>query len=139
MLSNEIKVRVKYGETDKMGYAYYGCYPLYYEMGRTELLRSHGLIYKELEDTGILLPVVNLKIEYLAPALYDELLTIRTVIKEKPSVKVTFHYEIYNEAGILINQAVTDLVFTNALTRKPCKPPKSFIDVVNKFFDSNLD
>ncbi|HOK51714.1 MAG TPA: hotdog domain-containing protein, partial [Bacteroidales bacterium] len=85
MIQGEIKVRVRYGETDRMGYAYYGYYPFYYEMGRTELLRNYGLTYKELEDSGTLLPVSRLEIHYIAPALYDEVLTIRTSIPQKPS------------------------------------------------------
>jgi len=132
MIQGEIKVRVRYGETDRMGYAYYGYYPFYYEMGRTELLRSYGLTYKELEDSGTLLPVTRLEIKYLAPALYDEVLTIRTTIPKKPSVKIIFNYEVFNEKNELINTATTELVFVDAATRKPCRPPKYFMDKINQ-------
>jgi len=132
MIQGEIKVRVRYGETDRMGYAYYGYYPFYYEMGRTELLRSYGLTYKELEDRGTLLPVSRLEIKYLAPALYDEVLTIRTTIPKKPSVKIIFNYEVFNEKNELINTATTELVFVDAVTRKPCRPPKYFMDNINQ-------
>ncbi|MGC8823281.1 MAG: acyl-CoA thioesterase [Bacteroidales bacterium] len=132
MIQGEIKVRVRYGETDRMGYAYYGYYPFYYEMGRTELLRSYGLTYRELEDSGILLPVSRLEIQYLAPALYDEVLTIRTTILKKPSVKIIFNYEVFNEENELINKAITELVFVDGVTRKPCRPPKYFTDRINQ-------
>ncbi|MCX7985924.1 MAG: acyl-CoA thioesterase [Bacteroidales bacterium] len=132
MIQGEIKVRVRYGETDRMGYAYYGCYPLYYEMGRTELLREYGLTYKELEDSGTLLPVSRLEINYIAPALYDEVLTVRTTIRQKPTVKIIFNYEIFNEKNELINTAITELVFVNASTRKPCRPPKYFMERIDQ-------
>jgi acyl-CoA thioester hydrolase len=134
MIQGEIQVRVRYGETDRMGYAYYGYYPFYYEMGRTELLRFYGLTYKEMEDNGILLPVATLEIRYIAPALYDEVITVRTSIKEKPTVKIKFYYDIFNEQKELINSATTELVFVKADTRKPCRPPKYFMDKINLLF-----
>jgi acyl-CoA thioester hydrolase len=134
MISCDVQIRVRYGETDRMGYAYYGYYPLYYEVGRTELLRQYGLTYKELEDDGILLPVADMHIEYIAPAYYDELLTVRTIIKEKPGVKIIFNYEVYNAKEELINKSVTTLVFVKAVDRRPCRPPKSFNDIMNKVF-----
>ncbi len=133
MIQNETKVRVRYGETDRMGYVYYGYYTLYFERGRTELLRNLGLTYKELEDSGILLPVSHLEIQYIEPAIYDELLTIKTFIKKKPTVKINFYYEIYNEKGKLINIATTELVFVDAKSRKPTRPPKIFTDCINQF------
>lgn len=134
MISCDVQIRVRYGETDRMGYAYYGFYPLYYEVGRTELLRQFGLTYKELEDSGILLPVADLHIDYYAPAYYDELLTIRTTIKEKPGVKVLFFYEVYNSKNEIINKASTTLAFVRSSDRKPCRPPKSFSDIMDKEF-----
>ena len=134
MISCDVQLRVRYGETDRMGYAYYGFYPLYYEVGRTELLRQYGLTYKELEDSGILLPVADMHVDYYSPAQYDELLTVRTIIKEKPGVKIVFTYEIYNSKNELINKATTTLVFVKANNRKPCRPPKSFNDIMDKAF-----
>ena len=137
MLSSEIQLRVRYGETDRMGYAYYGNYPLYYEVGRTELMRNYGLTYKELEDSGILLPVADLHVDYYSPALYDELLTIRTSILELPTVKISFLYEIFNSTNQLINKGTTTLVFVDSKTRKPCRPPRHFIDSILTYFDQN--
>ncbi len=134
MISCDIQTRVRYGETDRMGYAYYGYYPLYYEMGRTELLRKYGFAYKDLEDSGILLPVSRLEIDYIAPAFYDEVLTIRTIIKTKPTVKIVFYYEIYNSKNQLINKALSELVFVDAKTRRPCRPPKTFTDLMDILF-----
>jgi acyl-CoA thioester hydrolase len=135
MISCDIQFRVRYGETDRMGYAYYGNYPLYYEVGRTELLRQFGLTYKEIEDNGILLPVADLHVEYTFPALYDELLTIRTCVKEKPGVKIKFYYEVYNSKNVLINSATTALVFVNLKSRKPCRPPENFMNRIAEYFD----
>ena len=134
MITCDIKMRVRYGETDRMGYAYYGNYPLYYEVGRTELLRKYELTYKSLEDDGILLPVSNLTVEYILPAHYDEEITVRTTITEKPGIKIKFHYEIFNSNAELINKAITTLVFVNKKNRKPCRPPKQFIDIISPFF-----
>lgn len=134
MISSDIQIRVRYGETDRMGYAYYGNYPLYYEVGRTELLRQYGLSYRELEDKGILLPVSDMHVEYLAPALYDEIITVRTSIKVKPGIKIVFHYEVYNSKNELINKATTTLVFVNGQTRKPCRPPVEFMSRIEGLF-----
>lgn len=134
MYITETLVRVRYGESDRMGYAYYGNYPLYYEVGRTEMLRNLGLTYKEMEDNGIILPVINLQCNYYAAAFYDDLLTVKTYLKELPSVRIKFDYEIYNEKGEKLNDGETTLVFTDAKTRKPRRPPEYFIKKVKAFF-----
>ena len=130
----DTQVRVRYGESDRMGYVYYGNYPLYYEVGRTETLRTLGLTYKELEDSGIHLPVISLQANYLLPAYYDDLLTIKTYLKEMPSVRIRFDYEIYNAIGEKLNYGDTTLVFTDAKTRKPCRPPAYFLEQLQPFF-----
>ena len=134
MYSYDSRIRVRYGETDRMGYLYYGNYPEYFEASRTELLRSLGLSYREIEDRGIILPVRNLTVEYKHPALYDELLLVRSIIRKKPEVRLDIDYEIYNEKEVLICKANTILVFVNAGTGKPCKAPDFFMDAVAKFF-----
>jgi len=130
MYSFETKIRVRYGETDQMKYAYYGIYAQYFEVGRVELLRSLGISYKKLEEEGYFLPVVNFKIHYKKPAFYDNELTIETTIKVKPSVKIIFNYKTYNENGELLNTAETTLVFIDVKTRKPCQAPELLL---NKF------
>lgn len=134
MLECEIEIRVRYGETDRMGYAYYGYYTLYYEQGRTEWLRKTGLSYREMEDSGILLPVADMHVKYNAPAQYDELLKVRTIVKELPTAKIVFHHEIYNSQNELINEASTTLVFVNAASRKPCRAPVYFINAIKMHF-----
>jgi acyl-CoA thioester hydrolase len=134
MYTNETQVRVRYGESDRMGYAYYGYYPLYYEVGRTEMMRTLGLTYKDMEDSGIILPVISLQTNYLAPAFYDDLLTVKTILKERPGVRIRFDYEIYNEKGEKLNYGETTLVFSDAKTRKPRRPPEYFLKRVEEYF-----
>ena len=124
MLQSELQIRVRYSETDRMGYVYYGNYAAYLEVARVEALRSIGITYKELEDQGILLPVSEYQIRYLKPAYYDELLTIKTVIPGLSGVRLRFKYEVFNEAGELLAVASTILVFVTAVTGKPCAPPE---------------
>lgn len=134
MITCETQIRIRYGETDRMGYAYYGYYPLYYEQGRTELLRQFGLSYREMEDSGIMLPVADLHVDYIAPTYYDELITVRTSVKEKPAAKIIFIYEIFNSKNELINKATTTLVFVKSGNRKPCRPPQQFMERINPYF-----
>ena len=128
MYSFETKIRVRYGETDQMSFVYYGVYAQYYEVGRVELLRSLGLTYKELEEMGFALPVVNLNINYKKPAYYDDELTIRTTIKKLPSAKIIFDYETYNEQGNLLNTGEVVLVFLDKETGKPCFTPEVIME-----------
>jgi acyl-CoA thioester hydrolase len=130
----ETSIRVRYGETDQMGYVYYGNYPLYYEVGRTEMLRSVGLSYRETEAEGVLLPVISLNIKYIEPALYDDLLTLRVILKELPTVKIHFYYELYNEQEKLLNTGETTLVFVDAKTRRPRRAPESLMRELKKYF-----
>jgi acyl-CoA thioester hydrolase len=134
MYQSETTVRVRYGETDQMGYVYYGYYAMYYEVGRVESLRQLGLTYKELEDGGVMMPVLENKSRYLSPALYDDQLRIVTTIKEKPSVRITFHYEIFNGSGKLIHEGETLLAFVNKNSGKPCRPPEHFQLVLKPYF-----
>jgi len=134
MYISETTVRVRYAETDKMGYVYYGNYTQYYEVGRVEALRDLGSSYKEMEDNGIMLPVYTCTIKYLKPAFYDDLLVIKTTIKELPTAKITFDYEVYNQQGELLNTATTVLVFINITTNKPCPAPTSFMEKIKNYF-----
>lgn len=117
-------LRTRYAETDQMGVVYYGNYPQYLELGRVEWLRSIGFTYKAMEEEGIMMPVVSLQIQYKKPALYDELITIRTKLKELPSTKIEFNYEILNEKGELLSTANTVLVFVDAKTFRPVRCPR---------------
>jgi len=131
MIQGETTIRVRYGETDQMGVVYYGNYPLYYEVARTELLRAVGFSYKDLEDSGIIMPVIKLECNYIASAYYDEVLTIRTTVYQAPSVKIDFNYEIFNEKKELINTGNTTLVFLNKNTRKPTRAPLVLVKTID--------
>jgi acyl-CoA thioester hydrolase len=134
MYISETTVRVRYAETDKMGYVYYGNYTQYYEVGRVEAMRALGTSYKEMEENGVMLPVYTCSLKYLKPALYDDLLIIKTIIKELPTLKITFDYEIYNQQNELLNTGNTTLVFINMETNRPCRAPESFLDRIKKYF-----
>jgi acyl-CoA thioester hydrolase len=134
MYTSQTSVRVRYAETDQMGYVYYGNYAMYYEVARVESLRQLGLTYKQLEAMGVMMPVLEHTTRYKAPARYDELLTLRTTIKEKPGVRIRFFYEIYNEQNRLINEANTELVFIDMKTNRPCRAPQQMQDVLAAYF-----
>lgn len=123
MFISETTLRVRYGETDQMGFVYYGNYALYYEVGRVEALRMLGTTYNALEQSGVMMPVIKMECNYVKAAKYDDLLTVKTIIKEMPEVRMHFFYEIYNEAKVLVNKGETTLVFidikTNKITRCP--------------------
>jgi acyl-CoA thioester hydrolase len=134
MYQSETTVRVRYGETDQMAYVYYGIYAMYYEVARVESFRQLGVTYKELEETGVMMPVLENHSKFLAAARYDEVLRIVTTIREKPSVKIKFEFEIYNEKNVLINQGETLLAFIDQQTRKPRRPPEKLVNVLQPFF-----
>jgi acyl-CoA thioester hydrolase len=117
-----------------MGYAYYGNYAMYYEVARVESLRQLGMSYKELEAMGVMLPVLENKSRFLAPALYDDLLRIVTTIQQKPTVKIRFAYQIFNGSGKIIHEGETLLAFVNKENGKPCRPPEVFNNLLSAYF-----
>lgn len=132
MKIHEYNVRVRYSETDQMGVVYHGNYAQYFEMGRVEWLRNIGFSYKFMEESGIMLPVVSLSINYKKPARYDDLLRVRTIFKNQTSVKIEFDYEIYNEANELLTIANSILVFVDMKTARPTVPPDFVLDQLLK-------
>lgn len=128
MFTHETTLRVRYGETDQMGYVYYGVYPLYYEVGRVEALRSLGLSYRAIEDGGVMLPVHDMQVRYHRPARYDDLLTVRTTILAPPTVRISFRYEVLDASGTLLNEATTTLVFVDRATNRPCRAPAALVE-----------
>ncbi len=131
--SNTIEIRVRYSETDQMGYCYYGNYAQYFEVGRVEALRSVGMSYKELENSGIMLPVSEFQVKYFSPAYYDDLLRIETQIVELRGSRLLFDYRITNESGKEICAASTTLVFVKKENMRPAAPPAEFIDRIQPF------
>lgn len=134
MFVYEHKIRVRYAETDKMGYVYYGNYATFYEVARTEMLRSTGISYKALEEQGIMLPVVELNCKFHKAARYDDLITIKTYIRERPGVRISFQYELFNEQNELLNSGSTQLVFIDMAKNRPCKPPAFFTERIARYF-----
>lgn len=120
--------RVRYSETDQMGVVYHGNYAQYFELGRTEWLRSLGITYKDMENNGIMLPVISLNFNFLKSALYDDVLTIETTIKKKPLVKIEFDYLITNQNNEKICSGNSVLAFINMKTGKPMKCPDNILD-----------
>lgn len=135
MFETETKIRVRYGETDQMGYVYYGNYAELYEVARVEMLRTLGLTYKWMEETGIMMPVLELKCKYIKPAYYDDEITIKVIVKELPSTRIVFNYELYNEKNELINLGETTLVFVNIASKRPSLGPPEFMEKIKVFFE----
>ncbi len=135
MLISETKMRVRYGETDQMGYAYYGIYAQYYEVGRVEAMRMLGFSYKDVEEKGIMMPVLEYNIRYKKPAYYDDEIMVVTMLKEMPNgVKLNFEYECFNQKNELLNTGNVTLAIIDKSTNKLCKLPDWFSSALAKFF-----
>src|SRR4051812_12889831 len=134
MYQSEVQIRVRYAETDQMGFVYYGNYATYFEVARVESFRALGFSYRSMEESGVMMPVLEYKSKYIRPAMYDDLLTIKIFIKELPSTRIKFDYEVVNEKGILLNVGETTLVFVSSTTKRPCPMPDSFLDMLKPYF-----
>lgn len=128
-VESEVQIRVRYKETDNMGVVHHSNYVNYCEVARTEMMRERGVSYKEMERRGVMLPVREVDMVYLAPAFYDDILTVKIWLDGKPGVKMRFVHEIYNEKGELINTGSVVLVFMDAATRRPVRAPKWFLEM----------
>jgi len=136
MYSYKFKHRIRYADTDQMGYAYYGNYPKYYEIGRVELIRSLGFSYKSFEtELGVMLPVVNMEARYIKPAFYDDEITIETQLMEIPSKMITFYHKIYNEKEELINKGIVKLFFIDMKTNSRVSAPEILIEKLKIYFE----
>ena len=129
---HQIEIRVRYSETDQMRVVYHGNYAQYFEVGRVEWLRNKGVSYKWMEENGIMLPVVSLTMNYKKPARYDELLTLKTILKKQASVKIEFDYELYNEKEELLTTGNSVLVFVDMKTGRPIAPPLYILELLNR-------
>ncbi len=139
MFSYQHQLRVRFGDTDKMGYVYYGNYPYYYEQARAEAIRSTGISYKQIEETGVIMPVTRMSIKYARPAFYDDLLTVTAYIDEMPGRVITWRYTIHNQHGELLNEGDTSLVFVKVDDNKPTRAPKLLTDSLQRFFETKKD
>jgi len=121
--------KVRYSETDRMGYLYYGNYAAYFEVARVEALRELGVVYKELEDQGFILPVRTFSIHYKQPALYDDTVTVETRITGFNGTRIQFTYQtVKNE--LVLNEAETELVFCDKTSGRPCKAPDAIAALI---------
>lgn len=135
MYSHDHQLRVRYGETDQMGYLYYGRYAEYFEVGRVETIRSLGLSYKVLEEVyGIWLPVVSMEMRFVRPAYYDDLLTIHTEIRKLPDTYISFHTEILNDRRKLVNGGTVRLCFFEAASKKVVPAPEHLLEKLRPYF-----
>jgi len=132
---HETQVRVRYGETDQMGFVYYGVYAQYYEVARVEAMRDLGILYADLERLHhIWMPVTHMEVRYLRPARYDDLLTIKTTVPTLPGKEIRFRYEICNEAGDLLNGAMVKLCFLDSRTQQRILAPEFITDPLKLYF-----
>lgn len=125
---------MRYAETDQMGVVYYGVYAQYFEVGRVESLRDLGIRYRALEEEGIMLPVRRLEVNYKAPARYDDWLTIETTVQEMPQTRILFAHRILNEANQVLCTGTVELVFVDALSRRPRMAPAEVLDALKPYF-----
>lgn len=135
MYSHTTHVRVRYAETDQMGYVYYGQYPTYYEVARVEALRALGIRYKDMEASGVMMPVLELRCKYIRPARYDDMLRIELRIPVEPQMRIRFEYEIYNEQDVLLNVGETTLVFVDMKANKPVMTPANILQALEAYFE----
>jgi acyl-CoA thioester hydrolase len=133
MYQTELKIRVRYAETDRMGYSYYGNYATYFEVARVEALRNIGVTYRQLEDEGILLPVSEYSIKFHKPAYYDDELLIITKIPVMPTARIRFEYHTFRGDEHL-NTAFTELVFVDKLSGRPMRCPDYILELFKGYF-----
>ena len=138
MLIHETQLRVQYYETDQMGVVHHSNYIRYFEIGRTELMRNIGLTYKEVEDSGTVMPIAAVEVRYFFPARYDEILTIKTTIKEMPKARMVVYYEIFNEQGKLLADGNTTLAFVNKETGRPQRAPDAMNAVLSRYLAETI-
>ncbi|MGN6619132.1 MAG: acyl-CoA thioesterase [Ilyomonas sp.] len=135
MYESQTQVRVRYAETDQMNVVYYGNYAQYFEVGRVESIRQLGYTYKDMEASGVIMPVVEFSIKYLRPATYDDLLTIKTTVRELPEDhRIEFFQEVYNEDGKMLTAGKVVLYFLDSSTRKKTIMPELLRKKLEPYF-----
>lgn len=134
MLTHQTQIRIRYGEVDRMGFLYHSHYVEYFDVARSEMMRSIGMSNFDIEAQGVMLPVLKVEVEYKNPAHYDDLLTIRTTLREMPKVRIKFEYEVFRPDGELITTGAVTLAFMHATTKRACRCPQYLLDAIaNKF------
>lgn len=135
MYSHDTKIRICYADVDQMGFVYYGNYLKFYEIARGEAMRALGLSYRDMEERGVMMPVVKAALNYKRPAHYDDLITVRTIVKQMPQgPRMDFYYEVYNEKSQLLNHGFSQLAFVKKETGVPCRCPDYFTELLKPYF-----
>ena len=135
MFITETKIRVRYAETDQMGVVYHSNFFPYFESARTESIRELGFTYADMEKMGVIMPVVDVHCRYIRPARYDDLLNIRTTLKEMPlQHKIEFHHDVFNEKEEHLATAKITLYFVEAGTMKKIVMPKQLQEKLQAYF-----
>ncbi len=135
MYITETQIRIHYALTDQMGVVYHGHYAQFYEIARSEAIRQLGYTYKDIESMGIIMPVVDLHCRFLRPARYDDMITVKTTLKELPlHHKIVFHHEIFNDQDELLNTGEVTLYFVEASTMKRCEMPEALKEKLVGYF-----
>jgi len=134
MIENNTSFKIRYAETDQMGYAHHGNYAQYFEIGRLELLHELGISYKKMEEEGLILPVYSINTRFIQPAKFDDTVRLRTILKEIPTARITFEYEIYNAENKKISTGETVLVFVDTKKNRPIKIPQNLLNKITDKF-----
>ena len=135
MFESSTQIRVRYAETDQMNIVYHGNYAQYFEVGRAESIRQLGFTYRDMEESGVIMPIVELHCKYIRPAHYDDLLTIKTILKELPiDHRIEFHQEVYNESGKLLTTGRVVLYFLDVKTKDKTTLPEILFNKLKPFF-----
>lgn len=137
MITLETKVRIRYGEVDMMGFFYHSHYVELFETGRTEFMRELGFTYADIEKMGVMMPVLQVHIDYKNPAHYDDLITIKTTLREMPRVKITFHHEVFRGEGDnmqLITTGSVTLAYMSAVSHRPTRCPEVLVKLLASHF-----
>lgn len=135
MYSYDTQIRVCYADVDQMGFVYYGNYLKFYEIARGESMRALGLSYREMEERGVMMPVVRAELNYKKPAHYDDVITVRTIVKELPQgARMDFYYEVYNQESQLLNHGFSQLAFVRKDSGMPCRCPDYLTELLSPYF-----
>ena len=135
MFITETHIRVRYAETDQMNVVYYGNYAQYFEVARAESIRNLGFTYKEMEAAGVMMPVVEMQIKFLRPAHYDDLLTIKTILRELPvDHRILFEHEVYNQEKKMLTLGKVILYFVKIGSFEKTIMPASLRSLIQTFF-----
>ncbi len=130
-MTHSTTFRVRYSETDRMGYMYYGNYAAWFEVGRVELLRSLGLTYRKMEDEGVILPVRDFTVRYFKPVKYDDEVYLKTTLTDLSGAKITFDFVLEDSDGVKLCTSTIVLVFCDKISGRPTRAPEKLVNALD--------